>query len=90
MLLYAVLNQCAVKLHVHASFFLLSASLQWLRLYLCLCALADVHDTKVVVGSLELSAYLEFLVCWHVNFAAREPRQCLDTIQLSACWDVEP
>ena len=47
MVLDAVLNQRVVKLHI--SSFLLSASLGWLWLNLGLCALSDVHDTKVVI-----------------------------------------
>ena len=42
----AILYQCIVKLHI--SSFLLPSSLSF-RLNLCLCALSDMHDAKIVV-----------------------------------------
>ena len=86
--LYAVLYQCAVRIHPLASFFFAQPSLVS-GLYFRLSLLADVHYTEVVVRRLELPRYLEFLIRTGVDHAARQPRQCLDSVELASRWYVD-
>ena len=58
-------------------------------LYVGLSLLADVHDTEVVVGRLELPRYPEFLVSTGVHPAARKPRKRLNPVELSSGRHVE-
>ena len=84
--LYAVTEYFVFRIHPMRSFFFARPSF---RLYFCLRLLADVDDSEVVVGGLELPRYLEFRVSAGVNPAARQPRQRLNAVELASSGHVE-